>query len=283
VFFPASRAPTCTTLWPTSTRRQRLPRQPEPDDVADHAAALPGPLNTYRQREAIQPLGSSISALRPGRLADEEQLLADYASGSTCRCRRHRYANAVADAMTFMDENGDMVQYSTAKLPDPRSCGRRAWASTGTVFGNRNTQFRGGTGIFTASRYVWISNQIGNTGVLTGFEQFDTTTARPFSPDTERYKPATVTGAPASSFELALTDPNFKFPQVWRTSLGIDQRLPGGWVGTLEYIYSQDVNGTYYIMPTCRRPTRYVGADPRPRGWAPTATASTRRSRTPSC
>jgi len=65
---------------------------------------------------------------------------------------------------------------------------------------------------------------------------------------------------------LALTDPNFKFPQVWRTSLGIDQRLPGGWVGTLEYIYSQDVNGTYYINANLPTPnSAYVGADPRPR------------------
>ena len=135
------------------------------------------------------------------------------------------------------------------------------------VFGNRNTQFRGGTGIFTGKpAYVWISNQIGNTGVLTGFESIDNTTARPFNPNTERYKPATVTGAPASSFELALTDPNFKFPQVWRTSIGVDQRLPGGWVGTIEYLYSQDVNGTYYINANLTSPNAtYAGADGRPR------------------
>ena len=52
--------------------------------------------------------------------------------------------------------------------------------------------------------------------------------ARPFHPDPNHYKPVTVTGAPASSFELALTDPNFKFPQVWRTNLAVavGERLP---------------------------------------------------------
>ena len=177
------------------------------------------------------------------------------------------YANAVADAMTFMDETGGMVQYSTAKLPDPTFLWSPRVGFNWDVFGDRNTQVRGGTGIFTGKpAYVWISNQIGNTGVLTGFETVTNTTARPFSPDTERYKPTNVTGAPASSFELALTDPNFKFPQVWRTSLGVDQRLPGGWVGTFEYLYSKDVNGVYYINANLPNPNAaYVGADTRPR------------------
>ncbi len=48
----------------------------------------------------------------------------------------------------------------------------------------RNTQVRGGTGVFTGRpAYVWISNQIGNTGVLTGFQQFDNTIVRPFNPE----------------------------------------------------------------------------------------------------
>jgi hypothetical protein len=177
------------------------------------------------------------------------------------------YRNAVADAMTFMDENGNPVQYSTKKLPDANFLWSPRVGFNWDVFSNRNTQIRGGTGVFTGRpAYVWISNQIGNTGVLTGFEQLDNTTARPFSPDTERYKPTNVTGEPASSFELALTDPNFKFPQVWRTSIGLDQRLPGGWVGTLEYLYSKDVNGLYYINANLPTPNgAYVGADTRPR------------------
>jgi hypothetical protein len=65
---------------------------------------------------------------------------------------------------------------------------------------------RGGTGVFTGKpAYVWISNQIGNTGVLTGFEQLDNTTARPFNPDPDRYKPTNVTGAPASRPALGIT------------------------------------------------------------------------------
>jgi hypothetical protein len=178
------------------------------------------------------------------------------------------FQNAVADAMTFMDENGQMVQYQTAKLPDAKFLWSPRVGFNWDVFGNRNTQVRGGTGIFTGKpAYVWISNQIGNTGVLTGFEDNRAPlNTRPFNPNTEKYKPATVTGAPASSFELALTDPDFKFPQIWRTTIGVDHRLPGGWVGTLEYMYSKDVNGVYYINANQIAPNgAYAGADGRPR------------------
>ena len=63
------------------------------------------------------------------------------------------------------------------------------------------------------------------SGVLTGFEQLNNTLVRPFNPNPDAYKPTNVTGAPASSYELALTDPDFKFPQIWRTNVALDRRL----------------------------------------------------------
>ncbi len=111
----------------------------------------------------------------------------------------------------------------------------------------QKTQFRGGTGVFTGRpAYVWISNQVGNNGILTGFAQLDNTTTRPFNPDPNTYKPTTVSGTPASSYELALTESNFRFPQVWRTNVAIDQKLPLGIIATGEFIYSSDVNGVAY-------------------------------------
>src|SRR4029078_5452592 len=80
----------------------------------------------------------------------------------------------------------------------------------------------------------------------------------------------TVTGAPASSYELAITDPDFKFPQVWRSNFAVDQRLPLGIVGTAELIYNRDVNGIYYInanLPAAQ--AAFTGPDPRPR-WTST-------------
>ena len=68
--------------------------------------------------------------------------------------------------------------------------------------------------------------------MLTGFEARRQHDPRPFNPNPDHYKPTNVTGAPASSYELALTNEDFKFPQVWRTNIAVDRRLPWGWTGT---------------------------------------------------
>jgi hypothetical protein len=177
------------------------------------------------------------------------------------------YKNANADALTFRDENGNQVKYETEKLPDANLLFSPRLGFNWDVYGDRTTQIRGGSGIFTGKpAYVWISNQIGNTGVLTGFEQLDNTRRRPFNPNPDKYKPTNVTGAPASSYELALTDPDFRFPQVWRSNIGIDQVLPMGLIGTLEFLYNKDVNGIYYInanLPAAQ--ATFSGVDNRPR------------------
>lgn len=177
------------------------------------------------------------------------------------------YENYKADALTFMDENGKAVKYKTKKLPDPKILWSPRLGFNYDVTGDRSTQLRGGTGIFTGRpAYVWISNQIGNTGVLTGFERKDNTTERPFHPDPNHYKPANVTGEPAQKYELALTDPDFKFPQVWRSNIAVDQKLPFGVIGTAEFMYSKDVNGIYYINANLSKPdTNFIGVDNRPR------------------
>jgi len=75
-----------------------------------------------------------------------------------------------------------------------------------------------------------------------------------------------VTGAPASSFELALTNPDFKFPQLWRTNFAVDRRLPLGFTNTTEFIYNKDVNGVYYINANLAPAnTAFAGVDARPR------------------
>lgn len=177
------------------------------------------------------------------------------------------FENAAANALTFRDEDGNPVQYDTGKLPDPKLLLSPRIGFNFDATGDRTTQIRGGTGIFTGTpAYVWISNQIGTTGVLTGFEELNNTRSRPFNPDPNAYKPTDVTGAPASSYELAVTDPDFKFPQLWRSNLAIDQRLPLGIIGTLEGLYNKDVNGVYYInanLPAAQ--SAFTGADTRPR------------------
>ncbi len=182
------------------------------------------------------------------------------------------FINPQANALTFRDDAGAAVQYQTQKLPDANVLFSPRLGFNWDVRGDRSTQLRGGTGIFSGQpAYVWISNQIGQNGIQTGFDQFDNTTARPFNPNPDAYKPATVTGAPAASYELDFTDPRFKFPQQWRSSVAVDQRLPGGVVATGEFLYGRDVNGVYYINANLPAPQgKFTGADQRPRWLATT-------------
>jgi Carboxypeptidase regulatory-like domain len=177
------------------------------------------------------------------------------------------FPNPTVDALTFRDETGAAVHYSSGNLPDAKALWSPRVAMNWDVAGKQNTQVRAGTGVFSGPPpYVWVSNQLGQTGVLFGFDQFDNTTIRPFNPNPDTYKPASVTGASAASFEFDVTDPNFKFPQVWRTNIAVDRRLPGGITSTTEYLFNKDVNGIYYLnanLPAAQ--TAFAGVDARPR------------------
>ena len=175
--------------------------------------------------------------------------------------------NPNVEQLFFRNPDSAYINFRTDALPESNILWSPRVGFNWDVFSNLKTQVRGGTGIFTGRpAYVWISNQVGNNGILTGFAQLDNTTARPFNPNPDTYKPTTVTGAPASSYELALTETDFKFPQVWRSNIGIDQQLPGGIVATGEFIYSADVNGVaYYNGNLPVQQGRFNGPDDRAR------------------
>ena len=177
------------------------------------------------------------------------------------------FNNPSANALTFRDQNGASVQYNSGKLPNANPLFSPRVGFNWDVQGDRTTIVRGGTGVFSGTPpYVWISNQIGQTGILTGSDQFTNTTTRPFNPNPDAYKPTTVTGASAASYELDVTDPNYKFAQVWRSDVAVDKRLPWNIVGTLEGIYGSELNGPYYIQANLpAAPTKYTGVDQRPR------------------
>ena len=185
------------------------------------------------------------------------------------------YPNPNADALTVRDEAGQPVKYSSGSLPDAKVLFSPRVGFNWDVAGDQRTQIRGGVGIFTGPPlYVWISNQLGNTGVLQGSLLEDNPLTRPFNPDVNRYKPTNVTGAPAASYELDVTDNDFKFPQVLRNNIAVDHRLPWGITGTAEFIYNKDVNGIYYInanLPAAQ--SAFTGVDARPR-WVGTACAA---------
>jgi outer membrane receptor for ferrienterochelin and colicin len=148
--------------------------------------------------------------------------------------------------------NGSKV--NTGILPKNRVMFSPRLGFNWDVKGDRSVQVRGGTGIFTGRvPTVWIVAQSGDAGLLQ-FTQTYTSTDRnnpanfitpgPFNPDPKAYYPAPGTYKPGSSIPstISATDPNFKFPQTWKSSLAVDVKLPWGMVGTLEGVYNKDLN-----------------------------------------
>ena len=112
---------------------------------------------------------------------------------------------------------------------------------------DRRTQIRGGTGIFTGRNpFVWLSNQYSNTGM--DFIRIDCATWRGCTPPpfTGDPTPVPVPGAEVATTEVDLTDTDFKFPQAWRTTIGIDREVRDGLVLTVEGIYTKNVNDILY-------------------------------------
>jgi hypothetical protein len=177
------------------------------------------------------------------------------------------FVNEQANARVFRDPNGGPVQFRTQDLPQSRALLSPRLGFNWDVRGDRATQLRGGTGVFTGRPpFVWISNQLGQNGILTGLIQLDSTTAHPFTTDPSRFAPQQVTGAPAPSYELNTVARNFRFPQQWRSNVAVDQRLPWGVLGTAEFIYGRDLNGaTYYDANLPVQPTFFAGPDTRAR------------------
>ena len=170
--------------------------------------------------------------------------------------------NPAVTAMTFA--NGEKLNTST--MPTTQVLWEPRFGFNYDVFGNKKTQLRGGSGVFTGRPpYVFISNQVGNNGVLTGYIDSDNKGASKYgftANPGQYYIPSTPTLP--STFDLAFTNENYKFPQVWKTNLAVDQKLPLGFIGTIEGIYNNNLNAVHYYNANLDLPTgKFSGVDTR--------------------
>lgn len=122
---------------------------------------------------------------------------------------------------------------------------------------SRNTLIRGGVGVFTGRiPFVWISNSFSNTGVEYSRTKIDKLSKGAISADMKKawdegfrfqadpekqYVPAGVVPS-----EVDVVSKDFKFPQVFRANLAVEQNLPGGVRGTLEALYSKTMNNVLF-------------------------------------
>ncbi|MCR9101231.1 MAG: TonB-dependent receptor [bacterium] len=151
---------------------------------------------------------------------------------------------AAADK-TFTDKDGDTFMPDVSVFPDVNPLFSPRVGFNYDVNGDRSTVIRGGTGLFSGRiPFVWLSNQVNGSGVVRGGLGFEGQEVIDegivFNPDVTAYNPEDP--AATLSNELNLTDTDFRLPQVWRSNIGLDQKLPGGVDLTLEFMYNRDVH-----------------------------------------
>jgi hypothetical protein len=123
------------------------------------------------------------------------------------------------------------------------------------IRGTGENQLRGGAGIFTgAPAFVWYSNAYANNGlglVALTCDVNSGQTPPAFNPDPDNPPIACASGetvAPGGNLgEVDLIGEDTKFPQVFRANLAYDHRLPYGMVGSLEGLYSKDINQFFIV------------------------------------
>ena len=100
------------------------------------------------------------------------------------------------------------------------------------VKGDDTFQLRGGTGLFTGRLpFVWVGNQV--SGV--------------------------------DAFFYQAVDPDFKFPQVWRTNIGSDYKFENSLIITGDVSFTKDINGVHVQNWGLKNPTSQLqGVDNRP-------------------
>ena len=167
---------------------------------------------------------------------------------------------------------------ATGVLPKTRIMWGPRMGFNWDVFGNKTTQVRGGSGLFTGRvPFVWISNQFSNNGQLNGTYSVgsSSSSATPitnpaglkFNPDPYSQPLAEDLGKVAGRGAINVVDPDLKFPQVFRTNLAVDQKLPWGVVATVEGIFSKTFNNVNFIdlNRTVDPNFQFTGVDQRPR------------------
>ncbi len=151
--------------------------------------------------------------------------------------------NPFSRSLTAINGEGESVVVDQSQLAGTQALWSPRVGFNWDVTGDRSTQLRGGTGIFTGRLpFVWVgnvfSNPSSNPNIWPDAPKVVTSGPRPGSGEDSFILQQSFDG-------IAAMDPDFKWPQMWTTNIAIDQRLPWDMVGTFEFIYGKDINNIY--------------------------------------
>ena len=153
--------------------------------------------------------------------------------------------NPFSRGLTALDADDNPETVDQSDLPGAEPLFSPRVGFNWNASGDRNTQVRGGTGIFTGRvPFVWIGNVISNPGANPNLF--------PAGPVRETGDSSTL----AQSFDLNSMVTDFKWPQTWVSDIAIDQQLGRGFLGTLEVIYGNDINNVIVRNADLATPVR---------------------------
>jgi hypothetical protein len=160
--------------------------------------------------------------------------------------------NPFSRSLFLLDEADNSEIIDQSKLPGVQTLFSPRVGFNWDITGDRTTQLRGGTGIFTGRLpFVWVGNVISNPGPNPNlYPNADPVTSKDDA-------------VLQQSFDLNGMVEDFKWPQVWNSNIAIDHMLPGGLLATVEFIYGKDLNSIYVRNANLTEPARYL-ADGRP-------------------
>jgi hypothetical protein len=191
-------------------------------------------------------------------------------------------------AILDIDYNGRHID--TGKWPGNSITFSPRFGFTYDILGDKSLKLRGGTGLFSGRLpLVFFTNMPTNGGMVQYQAQVNAANAKKMGftmdefaggmmTDIETMKnklqslgyPMDITpekGAAPSS--ICGVDPDFKMPQVWKTSLAVDYQLPVSFpfTATVEGIFNKTINGVSisdWSIPNVGGFARFNGADNRP-------------------
>jgi hypothetical protein len=158
----------------------------------------------------------------------------------------------------------DLKGAQTGQFVDPQLLFSPRVGFNYNVNGADKTQIRGGAGIFTSRLpLVWPGGAYNNYGFNVGEGGGNNVE---FEPDVQKQPVMADLDNPVPSGQVDLFAADFKLPQVLKINVAIDHKLPWGLIGTLEGIYTKNINAVRYenlnLKPSTSNLT--AGGDTRP-------------------
>lgn len=161
-------------------------------------------------------------------------------------------AHPLIDTLHFPNAKGEIISYNTGKWPKSSPLFSPRVGFNWDVLGDKSLIVRGGTGIFSGRiPFVFLTNMPSNSGMyqnavaLTTAAELQNAGITKFNPKIDAYVNSAAFPKDAGKTmpqSFVLIDPNFKFPQVWRTNLGVEKRFENGWVVNADIMYTRDIN-----------------------------------------